>query len=310
VILPAASLRLVLDTNVLLAGLASDSSASQRVVDALRDRHWKKNELRGRAVEGKRSCNILQFGPVTKLSVNVNKVATLRNTRSIGIPSVMHAAALCLDAGAAGITVHPRPDQRHIRPGDVFELAELLKSHPGREFNIEGNPFHDYLHFAEKVRPNQCTLVPDSPEASTSDHGWDLPREARRLGPVIEQLKSFGCRVSLFMDAGSRDIPMAKKLGADRIELYTAPYAEGFAAGDKHAVDAYAKTANFAADCGLGVNAGHDLNLHNLTAFLRAVPNVLEVSIGHALIGDALEWGLAVTVGKYLAAMAESTKIV
>ena len=239
--------------------------------------------------------------PMTKLSVNVNKVTTLRNTRSVGYPSVLHAARICLDAGAAGITVHPRPDQRHIRPADVFELAELLKKYPGREFNIEGNPFHEYVHFAEKVRPAQCTLVPDSPEASTSDHGWDLQREAARLPAVIEKLKSFGCRVSLFMDATSKDIPLAKEIGADRIELYTASYAEDFARSDALAANSYAAAACRAADCGLGVNAGHDLNLQNLTAFLRAVPNVLEVSIGHALIGDALEWGLAETVRKYLA---------
>jgi len=242
---------------------------------------------------------------MTKLSVNINKVATLRNTRTVGYPSVLHAAKLCLGAGAAGITVHPRPDQRHIRPADVFELAELLKEYPGREFNIEGNPFHEYVHFAEKVRPTQCTLVPDSPEASTSDHGWDLPRDANRLEPVIKKLKSFGCRVSLFMDAESKEIPLARKIGADRIELYTAPYAEYFARGVPGAAESYTTAAKRAADCGLAVNAGHDLNLQNLSAFLRAVPNVLEVSIGHALIGDALEWGLAETVRKFLAAINE-----
>jgi pyridoxine 5-phosphate synthase len=239
---------------------------------------------------------------VTKLSVNINKIATLRNTRSVGIPSVIHAARLCLDAGAPGITVHPRPDQRHIRPVDVFELADLLKEYPGTEFNIEGNPFVDYLHFAEKVRPTQCTLVPDSPEAATSDHGWDLPRESVRLRPVVETLKKLGCRVSLFMDARPELMEHAKKLGVDRIELYTAPYAEEFARGNQDAAKAYIAAARRAVEFGLGMNAGHDLNLLNLPPFLKAVPGVLEVSIGHALIADALEFGLAETVRKYMAA--------
>jgi pyridoxine 5-phosphate synthase len=247
---------------------------------------------------------------MTKLSVNINKVATLRNTRPIGIPSVLHAARLCLDAGAAGITIHPRPDQRHIRPADVTELANLLKKYPGREFNIEGNPFHDYMPHIEAVRPTQCTLVPDDPAAATSDHGWDLSRSAEKLAPIIAKLKSLGARVSLFMDADSPDIEKAAKLGADRIELYTEPYASGFARGDNHAAGLYTQAAKRAAAAGLGINAGHDLNLANLPAFLSAVPNVLEVSIGHALIADALEFGMPQTVGKYLAVLAEDRKIV
>jgi pyridoxine 5-phosphate synthase len=241
---------------------------------------------------------------MTKLSVNVNKVATLRNTRSIGIPSVKRLASLCLDAGAHGITVHPRPDQRHIRPADVYELADILKTYPGAEFNIEGNPFLEYLPYVRAVRPTQCTLVPDSAGAATSDHGWDLTRDARRLGPVIEELKGLGCRVSLFMDPRPETMELAAELGADRIELYTAPYAEGFAQGDRDAVKPYAAAAQRALDLGLGVNAGHDLNLMNLPPFLRTVPNVLEVSIGHALIADALEFGLPDTVRRYLAATA------
>jgi pyridoxine 5-phosphate synthase len=236
----------------------------------------------------------------------VNKVATLRNTRTVGIPNVLDAARLCLEAGAAGITVHPRPDQRHIRPLDVVELAGLIALYGDRELNVEGNPFHNFMHFPEIVTIAQCTLVPDSPEASTSDQGWDLQREAGRLGPVIEKLKGLGCRVSLFMDAESEDFPLARKLGADRIELYTASYAEAFERGDLRVIEEYADAARRAADCGLGVNAGHDLNLHNLGAFIRVVPNVLEVSIGHALIADALEWGLPETVRKYLAAIAET----
>lgn len=241
---------------------------------------------------------------MTRLSVNVNKVATLRNTRTIGIPSVSRAAAICLDAGCSGLTVHPRPDRRHIRPADVYELAELLSKYPGREFNIEGNPFIEYMGYIQEIRPAQCTLVPDAPQAPTSDRGWDLAGDAARLRPVIEKLKSFGCRVSLFMNAQPEAMELAAEIGADRIELYTAPYAVAFLRGNRAAAQAYAQAARRAADVGLGVNAGHDLNLENLPPFLRAVPGVLEVSIGHALIADALEFGLAETVRKYLAASA------
>jgi pyridoxine 5-phosphate synthase len=246
---------------------------------------------------------------VTKLSVNVNKVATLRNTRPIGIPSVVHAARLCLDAGAAGITVHPRPDHRHILPADVAELAALVKSYPGREFNIEGNPFIEYIPYAEQIRPHQCTLVPDTQEAATSDHGWDLHADSVRLRPIIDRLKSLGCRVSLFMDPIPDAMRLAADIGADRVELYTEPYAAHFARdGDPAAALPYAAAARAAAAAGLGVNAGHDLNLDNLPPFVAAVPNLLEVSIGHALIGDALEFGLAETVRKYLAALAPAAK--
>jgi len=237
---------------------------------------------------------------MTRLSVNINKVATLRNTRSIGIPSVVHTARICLDAGAHGITVHPRPDQRHIRPDDVRDIAELLKSYPGAEFNIEGNPFHQYLDLIEEIRPTQCTLVPDSPEASTSDHGWEFPADSRRLAPVIRKLKRLGSRVSLFMDARAESMDSAAQLGADRIELYTAPYSDEFNGGNMAVLDRYTASARRAQELGMGVNAGHDLNLKNLRPFLQAVPNVLEVSIGHALIADALEFGLAATVRKYL----------
>jgi pyridoxine 5-phosphate synthase len=239
----------------------------------------------------------------TKLSVNVNKVATLRNTRPhLGIPSPVRAAALCLDAGAHGITVHPRPDRRHITPADVRDLARLLKRYPAAEYNIEGNPFHDYMDLVREVRPTQCTLVPDDVTAPTSDHGWDLVRDADRLRPVVAALKALGCRVSLFMDADLRQIPLAAQVGADRVELYTEPYARRFEAGDASAADAYAKATRAAGVAGLGLNAGHDLNLSNLAPFLARVPGVLEVSIGHALVADALEFGLAETVRKYLAA--------
>ena len=239
----------------------------------------------------------------TKLSVNVNKVATLRNQRpQLNIPSLIRAAQICLDAGAQGITVHPRPDQRHIRTDDVFEIGELLKKYPQAEFNIEGNPFIEFMHFIEKVKPTQATLVPDTPGQATSDHGWDLQANSERLLPVIRRIKDFGVRVSLFMDPKPEHMELAKALGADRIELYTEPYAAAFARGEKRAAEPYAAAAVRAYEVGLDVNAGHDLNLENLPPFLKQVRHVLEVSIGHALIGDALEFGLAETVRKYLKA--------
>lgn len=243
---------------------------------------------------------------MTKLSVNVNKVATLRNTRAVGYPDVARAARICLDAGAQGITVHPRPDQRHIRPADVYDIAELLKRYPGVEYNIEGNPFHGLVEFAQKVRPDQCTLVPDEVNVSTSDQGWDMRKDAERLRPVIRDLHACGSRVSLFMDirADEEAVRLARDVGAERIELYTGTYAEQHAEGTGESSSReYARVARCALSAGLGVNAGHDLNLDNLTYFLRNVPNVLEVSIGHAVISDALEYGLAETVRKYLAAI-------
>ena len=244
---------------------------------------------------------------MTKLSVNVNKVATLRNTRpQLNIPDVVRCARICLDAGAHGITVHPRPDKRHIRPDDVYALADLLKQYPHAEFNIEGNPFIDYMPIVETVRPRQATLVPDTPDAATSDHGWDLEREGDKLIPLVRKLKALGCRVSLFMDADPKQMDFAPQLDIDRIELYTEPYAAAFARGDARAAEAYATTAKRAAEAGLEVNAGHDLSLENLPPFLAAVPGVMEVSIGHALVADALEFGFAETVRKYLRACGHS----
>lgn len=244
-------------------------------------------------------------GSATRLSVNLNKVALLRNSRSLGIPSVVGAATTALDAGAHGITVHPRPDGRHIRAGDVHDLARLLKNRPAAEFNIEGNPFHDVLALVHAVRPQQCTLVPDDPGAFTSDHGWDLMRDGRRLAPIIAGLKALGIRVSLFMDPVPDAMPAAREAGADRVELYTEPYAQAFGSSEQEAVLArYTAAARAAQQAGLGVNAGHDLNQLNLPRFLAAVPGVLEVSIGHALIADALESGLAAAVRGYLAAIA------
>ena len=239
----------------------------------------------------------------TQLSVNVNKVALLRNTRHLGIPSVARAAAICLQAGAHGITVHPRPDGRHVRAADVHELAALLKAWPGREYNIEGNPTQNLMAFIRAVRPHQATFVPDSEEQFTSDHGWDLsaPGVPERLRPLIAECRSLGVRVSLFMDAEPDAMAAARALGADRVELYTEPWAAAWGRPDESAqLQRFAAAARAAQALGLGVNAGHDLNRDNLTPFLRAAPAVAEVSIGHALIADALELGYAATVRDYL----------
>jgi pyridoxine 5-phosphate synthase len=242
--------------------------------------------------------------PQTALSVNVNKVALVRNTRHLGIPSVVRAATLCLQAGAQGITVHPRPDGRHIRQQDVRDLHQLLKAWPQAEFNIEGNPFHNLMDCVREQRPHQCTFVPDSEGQFTSDHGWNLPAEAARLKPLIAEAKALGVRVSLFMDAVPSAMQAAREVGADRVELYTEPYAAAWGTGQQGEVlQRFADAARAAQAAGLGVNAGHDLNRDNLPDFLRAVPGVLEVSIGHALISDALELGYEQTVRQYLAAI-------
>jgi pyridoxine 5-phosphate synthase len=237
----------------------------------------------------------------TALSVNVNKVALLRNTRALTIPSVTRAATLALEAGAAGITVHPRPDERHIRPADVHDLAALLKDWPRAEYNIEGNPFHNLMDFVRSVRPHQCTFVPDDVAQSTSDHGWDLAVDGARLKPLIDEARDLGVRVSLFMDPEPDAMPAVSALGAERVELYTEPFARAWGTADEARVLAgFVDGARAASLAGLGINAGHDLNRDNLGAFLAAVPQVLEVSIGHALIADALEFGLAATVSAYL----------
>ncbi len=248
----------------------------------------------------------------TALSVNVNKVALVRNTRHLGIPSVTRAATLCLQAGAHGITVHPRPDERHVRRHDVFDLAELLQAWPDREYNIEGNPFHNLMDVAREVKArglplHQLTFVPDSVGQFTSDHGWRFPEDAERLRPLIEQAHAMGVRVSLFMDAEPAQMAAARVVGADRVELYTEPYAAAHAQGGaarQQQLERFAATAQAALDAGLAVNAGHDLNRDNLTDFLRVVPGISEVSIGHALIADALEMGYAATVADYLRCIA------
>ena len=241
----------------------------------------------------------------TALSVNVNKVALVRNTRHLGIPSVTRAALLCLQAGAQGITVHPRPDERHIRQGDVFELAELMKHWPDREYNIEGNPFHNLMEFIRAVRPHQATFVPDSEGQFTSDHGWSFPQDAERLAPLIAECKALGVRVSLFMDPNPEQMAAARAVGADRVELYTEPYAAAWGTPEQaHQLAVYRTAAQAALQAGLGVNAGHDLNRDNLAAFVREVPGVQEVSIGHALIADAVELGYDATVRAYLGCIA------
>ena len=238
---------------------------------------------------------------MTALSVNLNKVALVRNTRHLGIPSVTKAAALCLQAGAQGITVHPRPDARHIRGDDVAELAKLLQDWPDREFNIEGNPFHNLMDFVRRFRPAQATFVPDGEGQFTSDHGWTFPQDAERLKPLITEAKALGARVSLFMDPIPEAMAAAKAVGADRVELYTEPYAAAWGTpAAAQQLQRYSAAAEAALAAGLGINAGHDLNRDNLPAFVRAVPGLQEVSIGHALMADALELGYAATVRAYL----------
>ncbi len=243
----------------------------------------------------------------TALSVNLNKVALLRNTRALTIPSVTRAATIALESGASGITVHPRPDERHVRAGDVHDLAALLKDWPRAEYNIEGNPFHNLMDFVRTVRPQQCTFVPDAAGQATSDHGWDLAVDATRLKPLIDEAHDLGVRVSLFMDPVASEMQRVVEVGAERVELYTETYARAFGtADDQRILDGFVDTARAALGAGLGINAGHDLNRDNLGGFLAAVPGVLEVSIGHALIADALEFGLASTVAAYLDCIARA----
>ncbi|WP_041523481.1 pyridoxine 5'-phosphate synthase [Gilvimarinus agarilyticus] len=244
----------------------------------------------------------------TALSVNLNKIALLRNSREGDFPSVLAHGKICLEAGADGLTVHPRPDQRHIRPSDVYQLAHLVSQHDGIEFNIEGNPFAvaqgsypGLLQLVEETRPHQCTLVPDSNDQLTSDHGFDLTNSTKELEPIIAKLHQLGVRISLFMDPDPEQIRLASALGVERIELYTGPYAERFNLNSKQTdadLKRYRSAVEVATQCGLEVNAGHDLNLDNLPAFL-AIPNIAEVSIGHALTVDALNMGLSQAVRAY-----------
>lgn len=242
---------------------------------------------------------------MTRLSVNLNKIALLRNARDSGLPSVTRAAEVSLAAGAAGITVHPRPDGRHIRPGDVSDLARLLAGYPGVEFNIEGNPFHNLMPIALETVPDQCTLVPDEAGALTSSFGWRLPEQSSALEPLIRALKDAGIRVSLFMDPLPEAMHLARELGADRVELYTEAYARR--PDDAAILARYVEAAQAARAAGLGVNAGHDLNLANVGRFVAAAAPIEEVSIGHALVGDALDRGLAAAVRAYVEALGAGT---
>jgi pyridoxine 5-phosphate synthase len=241
-----------------------------------------------------------------KLSVNVNKVATLRNSRGGTVPGVVDAVRVCVKAGAPGITVHPRADQRHITPGDVRDVASFLKrAAPTVEFNMEGDPRADFLDLVDEIRPAQCTLVPVKPGEITSQAGWqaDTPRSV--LGTVIDDLRKAGVRVSVFIDANINAVRWAAEMGADRIELYTEPFARAFEAGREQADESFqrfAKAAEQAHSLGLGINAGHDLDLRNLTIFKR-LPHLDEVSIGHALISDALFVGLDRAVRDYVNAL-------
>ncbi|MCC6683006.1 MAG: pyridoxine 5'-phosphate synthase [Phycisphaeraceae bacterium] len=239
-----------------------------------------------------------------KLSVNVNRVALLRNSRDIGLPNLLELSRIALEAGAAGLTVHPRPDQRHIRPDDVDDISDLLNEFAGREFNIEGNPFiGDYLDHCRRTRPTQATFVPDSPEQRTSDHGFVLDDAViARLQPLIRELKDLGIRVSLFMDADPAMIERVPATGADRVELYTESYARAYDHGGEmleREFRRFQSAAAKASEMGLGLNAGHDLNLDNLPRFI-SIPDLLEVSIGHALIADALKMGMRDAVKAYL----------
>lgn len=248
-------------------------------------------------------------GGRTALSVNVNRFALLRNSRPVGIPDVARMATIALEAGADGITVHPRPDARHITTADVHALAALLARWPRAQYNIEGNPFHNLMPLVREVRPQQATFVPDSVEQATSDHGWDLARDGERLRPLIDELRTRGVRVSLFMDPDPDAMAAAAQLGADRVELYTEAYARlhGSAEGDA-LLRRYAQAARAAQAAGLEVNAGHDLARSNLGDFLRAVPRVREVSIGHAIAADAFEFGLADTVRRFQAVIDDAMR--
>ena len=251
---------------------------------------------------------------MTALSINLNKVSLLRNSREGNYPNVVSHAELCLDHGADGITVHPRPDQRHIRPQDVRDLARLTQTLSTIEFNVEGNPlapavgdYPGFLSLVEETQPDQCTLVPDTDDQLTSDHGFDLHIAAETLEPIIRRLKNQGMRVSLFMDPVPEQISLAADIGADRIELYTGPYAAAWGTAELEGIFLqHQLAAEHANAIGLGVNAGHDLNLHNLSKF-ATIDNLLEVSIGHAFIVDSLTMGMGSAVKAYKAQLRSTT---
>lgn len=237
---------------------------------------------------------------MTKLSINLNKIALLRNARGMNFPRVLDFAALCVANGAHGLTVHPRPDQRHATYADVTDLTEFCSQYPEVEFNIEGYPTADFLEVVKSAKPDQCTLVPDAPDQITSDHGWNTEVENHFLRPIISELKDHGIRTSIFLDPDLGMIESAAETGADRIELYTEEYARTYDSNDNADVlEQYRQTAIAAQNAGLGVNAGHDLNQKNLARFLT-IPDVLEVSIGHALTVESLLDGFEPTVRSYI----------
>ena len=233
---------------------------------------------------------------MTKLSVNINKIATLRNARGGNVPDLLKAAVDIQNFGAQGITIHPRPDERHIRYQDALDLKSVVST----EFNIEGNPIQEFVDLVLRIKPEQVTLVPDAVDAITSNAGWDTNKHAVFLKEVVDEFKRNGIRTSIFMDPVVAMMESAAATGTDRIELYTESFAVEFEKGNKAGVLAYTETAKTASEYGLGINAGHDLNLHNLQYFVKEVPGVLEVSIGHALIAEALYFGLQNVVGMYL----------
>lgn len=237
---------------------------------------------------------------MTRLSVNINKVALIRNARKGNLPDLIQAAKDCEAFGAQGITVHPRPDERHIRYADIPALKPVVTT----EFNIEGNPTEEFMRLVLENRPHQCTLVPDAPGVLTSDQGWDTIAHASFLREVVGRLQSAGIRVSIFVDPEERFVEGAKEVGADRIELYTGNYAEEFRKAPAKAVEPHVRCARLAEKIGIGVNAGHDLNLDNLRFYRQNVPELLEVSIGHALICDALYYGLQNVIQMYIRQLA------
>lgn len=241
---------------------------------------------------------------MTKLSVNINKVALIRNARGGNLPDLFRFAMDCEEFGAQGITIHPRPDERHVRYSDIPILASVIKT----ELNIEGYPSKDFLALIRENKPGQCTLVPDPPGVLTSNAGWDVQENKCFLTDVIQEIKSFGVRTSLFTEADAKTCDLAAEVGADRIELYTGPYAKLFADNPEKAIIPYINAATAAAGAGLGLNAGHDLNLENLRYFADNIPGLLEVSIGHALISDALYYGIKNTILLYLNCLAGSGK--
>ena len=237
---------------------------------------------------------------MTKLSVNLNKFALLRNSRGTDYPNLLKMAQRTIAAGVHGLTVHPRPDQRHVKYSDVYDLSKLLGKYPDLEFNIEGNPVEKFLSIVKELKPDQCTLVPDAPDQITSDHGWNLQKDRKRLIPIIRDLQKEGVRVSLFMDTETDQIDIAKEIGADRIELHTEPYARAFGtASEKEVYDRFYHSATHAKAIGLGMNAGHDLNLQNLGLFLT-IPGILEVSIGHAIVVESFDFSYEGTLQRYM----------